>query len=270
MGGLFLFPKMLQQALQFAGHWLKAQTRYGVHSPFVYEFVTQVLPHKPSAVGKRIEALRKQLAQSTDSVEIRDFGAGYGGEQRPLVQKKVRDVIRSSARKRRNGELLHRICAHYQPGSCLELGTNLGFSTLYQASACPRGHFTSLEGAPALAEIAGRHFDEFGLEIDLRVGEFGDSLEKLLSEGLRFDYVLLDGNHRREATVDYFELLEQRMNPGGILIVDDINWSEGMREAWKIIQQKESVSVSIDLFWMGICILHRPQAKEAFRFRFRS
>lgn len=260
---------MLRQAFLFLRHWLTAQSRYAVHSPFVYEFVTQVLPHEASEIGGRIEEKRRELAKSRRQIEIRDHGAGYGGATEPIIHKEMREVVASSARKRRSGELLHRICKHYKPQIALEFGTNLGFSTLYQASAFPTGRFISMEGAPELAKVAGENFEEFGQEIDVRVGEFSESMEKILQEDINFDYVLLDGNHTYAATVAYFDLLENRMAPDSILIVDDINWSQGMREAWEQIRQKESVSVSVDLYWMGLCFMHRSQAKEAFRFRFR-
>lgn len=258
---------MINQILPFLRHWLGAETRYGVHSPFVYHFVTQILPHQSSEAGKRIDSLRKEQGQRKGSLEIRDFGAGYRGKSIPVIEKSYAQVVRGSARKRRNGEFLRRLFAHYAPNSALELGTNLGFSTAYQLAGHPVCKMYSLEGSPALAEEARRNLNQLGYQAEIRVGEFGETLPQLLQEGINLDAVLLDGNHRYAPTVKYFEQVEAQLSPGAMVIVDDINWSRGMRQAWTEIAQRESVSVSIDLYWMGICFVKREQRKQHFRFR---
>lgn len=200
---------------------------------------------------------------------IRDFGAGYGGKSIPEIQKSMRAVVKSSARGRREGELLFRLCRHYQPVRGLELGTNLGFSTLYLLSGHPGLQLSSVEGSPVLVEYARRHLGEFDLQADLRCGEFSEVLDKLLAEQPAFDLILLDGNHRKTATLEYFRRLLPYTQPGAMVIVDDIRWSQGMQEAWQAICGFPEVSLSIDLFTTGICFLNRPQARTGFRFRFR-
>jgi predicted O-methyltransferase YrrM len=257
---------MLRTAFLFLRHWLTARTAYGAHSPFVYSFVRNVLPARRMAVGNQLEALRRRLLRDDRVLEIEDFGAGYGGHQQPLVRKRVSQVARSSARSRREGELLFRICHQFQPQSCLELGTNLGVSTLYQALALTHSRFTTIEGSGALADLASRHFAEFGASPRLLQGDFMQVLHGQL-DSERFDYVFLDGNHRLEPTLEYVDWLLPRMNRDSILILDDINWSEGMRQAWAAVKARPEVSVSVDLFFLGICFVKRNQAKEDFRFR---
>jgi len=260
---------MLRLSLQFLHHWLTAQTRYGVHSPFVYDFVTQVLPHRLSPVGGKIDALRRRMGTEKEVLEIQDFGAGYGGKHEAVIRKTMREVVKGSARRRRNGEFLRRLFAAYQPAVALELGTNLGFSTAYQLAGHDRCRMISLEGAPTLAEKAREVLGKLGFEADIRVGEFDELLTPLLQSEVFFDAVLLDGNHQYAATVKYFDVLAPRTRPGGFIIVDDIHWSPDMLRAWHEIRSREDVSVSIDLFWMGICFLHRNQQKQDFSFRIR-
>ena len=261
---------MLRKSARFLRHLFKAKSRFGIHSPFVFEFVTQVLPHQDSAIGGKIEALRRACARSNERLEIEDFGAGYAGKARPKIEKTMAQIVRSSARQRREGELLHRICQHYQPAACLELGSNLGFSTLYQASALRQSRFISLEGSASLLAKARSHADKFGLSPEWVETEFSSGLDQLLSDPeLRFDYILMDGNHRFLPTIDYFERLLPRMNPGAILILDDINWSMEMEKAWREIAKRPEVTVSLDLFFLGICFIQRPQQKQHFNLHFR-
>lgn len=262
---------MIRQAYKFIRHWFTAQTRYDVHSPFVYQFVIKILPHRKSNWGKKVDALRNHLGGLNQAISIEDLGAGYGGESRSRIEKTMSEVVRSSGRRRRNGELLFRICQAYQPESCLELGTNLGLSTLYQMGAVPEANFVTIEGAPELAALAKQNMDKMGFQkVELRVGDFAWQLDALRKEGRKFDHVLIDGNHRYQSTVTYFDELLPMLNPGALVIVDDINWSGEMGKAWDEIRQREEVSVDIDLFFMGLCFVNRQQEKESFKFRFFS
>ena len=260
---------MLKKAFDFLNHLSKAQTSYQVHSPSVYEFVTQILPHDKSEAGDKIDALRKEFMKDESMVLIEDHGAGYGGVQQEKVHKKILEVTKSSARTRKEGELLYRICKQYQPKRCLELGTNMGFSTLYQLAGLEASKFITVEGASSLAKIAAQNFKTFGYEPSLIIAEFDDALNSQIDlREYQPDYVFMDGNHQFEPTMRYFYTLLPHMTENSMLILDDINWSSEMSKAWKEMSDHPEVSVTIDLFYMGICILKKRQAKEHFKFRF--
>ncbi|MEM7040961.1 MAG: class I SAM-dependent methyltransferase, partial [Bacteroidota bacterium] len=242
------------KAGQYVKHQLRAKTRYGVHSPFVYEFVTQVLHGKGTPLGREVEALRRKLRRSGERIEVEDHGAGYGGKRLDKVEKTVGEIVKSSARGKKEGELLGRMLRRYQPKNCLEFGTNLGFSTIYQCRAVPKSRFITIEGAPEIAAIARKNFQQFDISPELIV----DTFEKALSDQLNWtdfspDYVLLDGNHRYEPTLHYVKTLLPHMKDGGMLVLDDIYWSKGMKKAWDEICSLPEVTVSMDLFFLGIC-----------------
>ncbi|MEJ7676870.1 MAG: hypothetical protein WKG06_03130 [Segetibacter sp.] len=44
-----------------------------------------------------------------------------------------------------------------------------------------------------------------------------------------------------------------------VFIFDDIHWSKEMEEAWKYIQQHSAVTLTIDLFFIGIVFFRREQ-----------
>jgi predicted O-methyltransferase YrrM len=123
----------------------------------------------------------------------------------------------------------------------------------------------SIEGSKELSKFAATHLASMNLHATLLVGEFTEVLEKQIDwKTFRPEFVLLDGNHREEATLDYFEYLLPRLGANAILVLDDIYWSKGMTKAWKTIIRHPRVTVSIDLFDLGICFLDRNQAKEHF------
>jgi predicted O-methyltransferase YrrM len=259
----------MHKIVQYLRHQWRAKTKHGVHSPFVYDFVTQVLPHRPTEMGSRIEKMRKRSLASKQILEIEDFGAGYGGQARPVISKTMRQVVRSSARRRREGELLGRLVRHYAPRQLLELGTNLGFSTMYLAGNSGIGsQLISIEGSKQLSKVAALNLAELGLVADLRIGEFSAVLQTEIDwASFKPNFVLLDGNHREQATLDYFEFLLPRLGAEAMIVLDDIYWSEGMTKAWNAIVAAPRVTVSIDLYGLGICFMDRPQAKEHFRIK---
>ena len=101
--------------------------------------------------------------------------------------------------------------------------------------------------------------------VDLLIGDFSEVIKTLDNES--FDLIFIDGNHDKNATIDYFEQLLSKTHNESVIIFDDINWSEGMKEAWETIVSHEQVTVSIDTFFWGIVFLRKEQAKEHFVIR---
>ena len=266
----YLSKAKAQQVYRYIEYQWQAQGAYRLHSPFVYHLYTKVMPHRHSAIGDRIEALKSRLRLSDEVVEIRDFGAGTAGKEQLVVNKPLAELVRYVSRRRKEGELLYRLCTHFQPKRCLEFGTHLGISGLYQCAALEQGsRFVTMEGAEALAERARTHFAEFGYTPEILTGEFSGTLSTQLDLATyKPDYVFIDGNHREQATLDYFHQVLPHIPNEGIIIFDDIHWSAGMQRAWEEIIRHPEVTVSIDLFFLGICFIRRKQAKEHFILRF--
>lgn len=235
-----------------------------MQSPFVYTFVDKILNGPKTEIGERIEARRREWLKRTDELILQDFGAGYDGDGRASRRVTLGAVTRSSARRRYAGELLYRIAAAYRPKKLIELGTNLGFSALYQALAVPEADFITIEGDATLCKLAEENFKDFGLNLKLINAQFEDALPEVLNEQSKFNWAFIDGRHEYEATIRYFETIIPYCAPEAIIILDDINWSSGMKNAWHTLCARPEVSISIDLFDIGLLFLYRKQAKEHF------
>jgi hypothetical protein len=64
--------------------------------------------------------------------------------------------------------------------------------------------------------------------------------------------VFIDGDHRREPVVRYFTQIAEMSDSKTVIIIDDINYSVEMGEAWKQIKGDSKVTLTIDLNRMGI------------------
>lgn len=264
---------MLDLARKYAWYYLNAKTKHGVHSPFVFDIVTKVFEDKEVySEYALIENLRQGLLNNRLSTEIEDFGAG--GDSNRISQRRVSDIAARSAKPAKWGKLLFRLCRYFEVKDMVEFGTSLGISTAYQAFGAKKSedpiHFVSLEGSQNLVELATINFNDLGIQdsIELVQGNFDDTLGEVLQNFQKIDYVFLDGNHRKEPTLRYFEQLLLKAHNDTVFIFDDINWSNEMSEAWEAIKAHPKVTVSIDLFYIGIVFIRQEQVKEHFMIRF--
>jgi predicted O-methyltransferase YrrM len=242
---------------------------HGIHSPFIFDFVVNVLNDNRHFYSYDIiESLRRQLLDNKSLLTIEDFGAGsVTGSTR---QRTVASIAKHAAKNEKLCRLLFRIVDHYQPESILELGTSLGISSAYMASAAPGAKLITIEGASSVAELAIDHHQRLQIH-NIRVisGRFEDVLPGVLHEIKTVDMAFVDGNHRFEPTKHYFDQLVSKVGSGSILIFDDIHWSEEMEDVWRVIKADERVVASIDLFFIGI-VLFNPafKSKQDFTIRF--
>ena len=186
-------------------HRFRAKTRHGVHSPFVYRLVDEVIyDFEPEKVYNEIEALRKQLLNDKRTINVIDLGAGskVNNDQ----QKKISDIARNALKPPRLAQLLYRLAADLKPQNIIELGTCLGITAVYLQKAAPEAKVYSLEGSPETAAIALEIFADANISsIKEIIGNFDDTLPGVV-EGLdKLDFVFVDGNHQRDATLKYFE-----------------------------------------------------------------
>ncbi len=247
----------------------KSKSKYGIHSPFVYEFITKVLPAKKTVEGQKIDELRRNLFISKEILQIEDFGAGYQGVANSKIEKTVSQVVKSSARSRNEGEFLMRLVSFYKFENLLELGTNLGFSGLYQQKGMvSNAQFTTIEGSESLANFAKQLFENQGFSPKIIVSPFLDFLKELkTNENNLYDYVLMDGHHQKEPTLNYVKLIKPYLKPNAFVLIDDINWTEEMYNCWVELIKDEDFTVSIELYQTGILIYKKNQVKEHFVLR---
>lgn len=267
-------------------HALTAKTRHGLHSPFIYRLADEVIYDKSHyPVYDLIEKERRRLLADDRIITLTDLGAGsqYGNRK----QKKVSALATNALKPPKLAQLIYRLARDIrrnypgdnapagdrQPAAILELGTCLGITTAYLASAFPDARVITIEGCPETAAIAREGFErlstaaaeKFGVES--LTGNFDEVLPQLLGNLPSLDLLFIDGNHRKAATLNYFEWCLPALHENSLVIFDDIHWSEGMEEAWELIREHPAVSLTADLFHIGLVFFRKGQAKEHFNIR---
>jgi predicted O-methyltransferase YrrM len=260
-----------QLAKKYFHYYLTASNGkgHGIHSPFVFDFIKFVLnDRKKYACYEAIELIRKQLLQDHSTIDVEDFGAGSAviKTNKRIISK----IAASSLKPKKFSQLLFRIVQYYQPKTILELGTSFGITTAYLANGSKDATVYTLEGAASIAAIAAMNFKKLDLKnIQLKQGDFKNSFPELLADIKKADLAFVDGNHRKAPTLEYFAALLRVSDPSTIIIMDDIHWSKEMEDAWAAIQQHDTVTLTIDLFFIGLVFINPDfKVKQHFKIRF--
>lgn len=242
---------------------------HGVHSPFVFDFIIHVLNDKKKPPeAKMIEQYRKELLANKNFIEVEDFGAGSALFNRK--KRRISSIAGTSLKKPKYAQLLCRIAKYFHCQNILEMGTSLGTTTAYFAICNPDANIVTLEGSNSIAGIAENFFRIKNLKnIRLIRGDFKNTLPEFLNHNPKIDLAFIDGNHKKEPTLRYFNLLLEKNHEHSIFIFDDIHWSAGMEEAWETIHSDSRVTLSIDLFFLGIVFFKKEfMVKQDFTIRF--
>jgi predicted O-methyltransferase YrrM len=234
--------------LMFSGH----RKGHGIHSPFVFDLVSRIMRNKiDQDIVLMIENIRKKNISDDRIISVQDLGGGSSRMKGNL--RKVSDIAAYTAVPRKYGRLLSNMASEFGKPDIIELGTSLGISTLYMATACPESKIYTIEGCPATAEIAYENFQKAGIQnINLIRGSFDDTIPELRRKSVKPGLVFIDGNHKAEPTLKYFGEITDLSERNTVIIIDDIHSSYEMEEAWTLIRKHEKVTLTVDIFRMGL------------------
>jgi len=158
--------------------------------------------------------------------------------------KKVYDEIEKQRKKLLNDgraglntrllQLMYRLAYNHPSQMVILLGPDLGKESLYLAKA-----------KPGTLIVTQRIEDSFSL-----------------------DFVYITGAYTKETMLNYFNTCLPKVHENTLLVFNDIYRSKGMKEAWKEIKAHPKVTVTIDLFWIGLVYFRKGQVKEHFKIKF--
>ena len=263
---------------QISGHYVKrlvtAKTRHGIHSPFVYSFLDNCLYKKsPPELFITPENHRSLLKKNTDLLHYNDPGAGSRVLKTPSLKEslrtvKVNQLARTSLQRPKFCALFYRMIQYFNYENILELGTSLGVTASYLSLANPDASIDTIEGAAPVAKLAEDYFkSENFSNINIHVGNFDDILKRVVDEKT-YDMIVIDGNHKGDKVLEYFQTLIKHTNKDGVIIIDDIRWSPSMYNCWKQVMKHPRVTCTLDLFQLGLVFFKPGMVRQNFTIRF--
>ncbi|NMM50594.1 class I SAM-dependent methyltransferase [Marinigracilibium pacificum] len=243
-------------------HWLKCVNDHSLHSPFLFDLYQKLIRTnfiEPKQVVDYIERLKN----NTSIIEVEDLGAG--SSKLKSSERKVCDILRTSTSSKTIRKILSNYIISYNPQTIVELGTNLGVSTLSMSIAGSNTSVYTFEGSHNIASIAENEFKSSNSKnISVLKGNIDETLPQFLNtKNPQIDLAYIDANHTFEATIKYFNLLEPFMASKSAILIGDIYWSPGMKKAWFEIAKSNHYPIRLDFYHSGL-LLRGPDYPETY------
>ncbi|MEM5564084.1 O-methyltransferase [Psychroserpens sp. AS72] len=159
--------------------------------------------------------------------KLDDYVVAHSEEEPELLQQLTRETYQKILQPIMlsgpyQGRVLSMISKLIRPKTILELGTFTGYATLCLAEGLQSdGEIHTIDVNEELEDFQRKYFDKsgYGLQIYQHLGSALDIIPKL---NQTFDLVFIDAD--KPNYVNYFNLIIDKLNPGGIILSDNVLW----------------------------------------------
>lgn len=230
------------KALVLLYRFMRFRKGYGVHSPFAFDLITNVIEERYAypCYGS-IEQLRRRLMRDNTPL---------GGSRVT-----VRQATRRHAIARKRGQLLFRLANYLGPKRLLQVGTGVGISTLYMTAYSSNLRCISLEEDRQNAELAQRCVREGSREVEIMHGRYEATLPEALERLGVADFIFFSAGITNPYGL--FERCTAYIQPESILVVEGLYDNPEMRGCWQRIKAHPSVTLTFDLYHMGLVFFNK-------------
>lgn len=173
--------------------------------------------------------------------ELDDYIVKHSDSEPELLQQLTRETFQKILQPRMSsgpyqGRVLSMLSKLVNPKTVLEIGTYTGYSALCLAEGLQtNGELHTIDVNEELVDFQRKYFDasNYGNQIHQHLGNALDIIPKL---DLTFDLIFIDAD--KENYVNYFNLIIDKLNSGGIILSDNVLWSG------KVIQELDPKDIS--------------------------
>lgn len=232
--------------IDFLQFGVTAHTIDDLDSPFFYDFHKSVVNSLRPIQYDDINAYIKTIKHNTRVVSVNSVGAESKFNKSNKLE--IKQIAKSAVSDKYKCSLLLKIVQFFQSNNVLELGTSLGVSALYLSKIDRVKTIDTIEGQSEICDYAKKHINS--TKIKFTNALFTEAFDRL--DKRQFDCIIIDGDHTEEATLSNFKRATELLAPNGIIVLDDIYWSTGMKQAWKEAKSMNKEFHSINLFFYGI------------------
>ena len=160
--------------------------------------------------------------------ELDDYVVNHSEDEPELLQELTRETYQKILQPRMlsghyQGRLLSMISKLMHPKNILEIGTYTGYSALCLAEGMPDdGELHTIDINEELVDFQRTYFDRspYGKQI---FQHLGNALEIIPSLNKTFDLIFIDAD--KDNYPAYFNVIIDKLNPGGIILSDNVLWS---------------------------------------------
>ena len=213
---------------------------YGVHSPFVFDLLTTVIEERSLYYCyDQLHAVRLQILQRKD------------GKSKCTIKKTLKKYGFTESEHR----LLFRLANRFQPKTMYVVGSDFGLTPLYLTAFSTDTACTVIEPEPSIAALAGEYVRNYATASIAFHDEIGKIPDKL-------DFLVRGAFPPNEQTIEkFFPHIHER----SVMIIAGINASQENRKAWKAICAHPKVTVTVDLYRLGIVFFNPKLQRRTYK-----
>jgi predicted O-methyltransferase YrrM len=229
-----------------------------------------LLPEERGPIAQ-LERARAELEHSSLALQlVRGTSPPRAPGRQQVIVLSAGRIARYASIHRAWGRLLVALVRATKPSQVLEIGTAIGISGAYLATALAvhGGRLVTSDADRGLAAQARRLFDRLGLRnIEQRVEWITAERLPDICGSRRLEFVFADAIKEGGVLLELHRGFADHATEDAVVVYDDVNWSAEMMSAWTTIQDEPSVTTSIDVGRMGIVVLN-GRAPRRSRFSF--
>lgn len=162
------------------------------------------------------------------SEELEDYIEKHSQAEPPLLAQLNKETYQKVLLPRMlsghfQGRVLSMLSKLIRPKNILEIGTYTGYATLCLCEGMQKdGQLHTIDIKEELVDFQRKYFDQSGWGTQI-VQHLGEGTAVIPTLDLKFDLVFIDAD--KENYLNYYELIVPKMNPGGIILSDNVLWS---------------------------------------------
>ncbi|WP_405610389.1 O-methyltransferase [Polaribacter sp. Asnod1-A03] len=159
---------------------------------------------------------------------IDNYAVNHSQEEPKILQELSRETWQKVLNPRMlsgafQGRILSMITKLIQPKNILEIGTYTGYSALCLAEGLSsEGKIITIDKNEELETLQNKYFEKSGFRNQIEQ-YVGNALEIIPTIDRKFDLVFIDAD--KSNYINYFHLIINKMNSGGIILSDNVLWS---------------------------------------------
>lgn len=177
------------------------------------------------------------------SKELQEYCENHSNDE-PIILKNLNRQTHAQVLQSRmlsghlQGRFLSMISKLVQPKMILEIGTYTGYSAICLAEGLKEGgKLISIDVNPELEDMVNNYIKESGNEGKIQM-IIGDAYQVIRTLPLSFDLVFIDAD--KASYAKYYDLVLEKMNSGGVILVDNVLWSGKVVDEKSLIKDKDT------------------------------
>jgi caffeoyl-CoA O-methyltransferase len=160
--------------------------------------------------------------------KIDDYSVSHSQKEPQILQELTKETWQKVVNPRMlsgafQGRVLSMISKLIQPKNILEIGTYTGYSAICIAEGLQEhASIDTIDKNEELADLQNKYFEKSGFRNNI-IQHVGLALEIIPTIHKKFDLVFIDADKSNYS--NYFHLIIDKMNKGGVILSDNVLWS---------------------------------------------